>query len=290
MDDKLIKFMRLVDVGNYTRAARDLHISQPALSLAIQKLESELGSKLIVRDNRQLELTAAGRAVYRAARQHQNVQDDLQQKLGRLAGHKPHVRLGMIDSLAANICTTTAFDLLDSQAHVMVVVDNSRNLLRGVQDKTIDIAFAVDDGLSHDNIYKKPLPCERLIVVCRPDQLAETENNIIQGKLDNFISYDKSSTTSKLIHQELGKLGIQPIASLYSTSPDVILQMALRGKGVAALPELLVRAQIAKQELREIRVGEIPIHIARPICTLQLRGVRTATCLANFVRGFEIAK
>ena len=48
MDERLKKFVQLVDSGSYTQASRQLHISQPALSVAIGKLERELHASLLV--------------------------------------------------------------------------------------------------------------------------------------------------------------------------------------------------------------------------------------------------
>ena len=49
MEDRIRKFAHLIDAGSFTKAARDLHISQPALSMAVQKLERELHAPLYIR-------------------------------------------------------------------------------------------------------------------------------------------------------------------------------------------------------------------------------------------------
>jgi DNA-binding transcriptional LysR family regulator len=64
MEDRLRKFAVLVDTGNFTKAAQRLHTSQPALSIAINKLEQELHVKLIVRGIRPFTLTKPGQVVY----------------------------------------------------------------------------------------------------------------------------------------------------------------------------------------------------------------------------------
>jgi DNA-binding transcriptional LysR family regulator len=61
-------FMAVAEELNFTRAARRLHISQPALSKQIQGLEATLRAQLLVRDRRQVELTAAGAALAEVAR------------------------------------------------------------------------------------------------------------------------------------------------------------------------------------------------------------------------------
>jgi DNA-binding transcriptional LysR family regulator len=53
MDDSLRKFVAVVEAGTFTRAAELLHISQPALSVAVAKLEKTIGEKLLESNGRQ---------------------------------------------------------------------------------------------------------------------------------------------------------------------------------------------------------------------------------------------
>ena len=58
--DQLRQFLTVAQCGNVTRAAAELYISQPALSISISKLEDEIGKPLFLRNNRKLVLTASG--------------------------------------------------------------------------------------------------------------------------------------------------------------------------------------------------------------------------------------
>ncbi len=69
MEDRLQKFAALIDSGSFTKAAGELHISQPALSAAVAKLERELHTTLILRGMRPLKLTPSGDAAYAHAKE-----------------------------------------------------------------------------------------------------------------------------------------------------------------------------------------------------------------------------
>lgn len=244
MDDRLYKFSVLVEIGNFTRAAEELHISQPALSLAIQKLERELGVALLLRTGRRLELTPAGHAVYTASLEHQDVASNLRETLRRLSRKRPSVTIGMVDSVADMLCDSDAFERLEKQADVTIVVNNSRYLREGVERRKLDLAFTIDDELEHDGLKSEVVGEERLRLVFRQD-LAEVMTASLQKKrLDNFISYDKPSTTYRHIHRFFTDNNIEVRARLYSTSPDVMLNLVLQGKGCAVLPERLVHAYL----------------------------------------------
>ena len=272
MDDRLRKFAYLVDIGGYTKAALRMHISQPALTIAINKLEQELGVVLLVRNNRKLEMTAAGQITYRAAQAHKHVGDDLVESLARLAGKKPSLRLGMIDSVAAALCSTAAFDQLDETARVTVVVNNSRYLVASLERGELDSIYVVDDGQDHVGLTKQVMEPEVLLMVCHKNIATVAQGNLDSGKLDNFISYDKPSTTYKLVRATLLKAGIRPHISLFSTSPDVILQMLLRGKGTAMLPTSLVKSHLDSGELIQLKHCGQSLVGERPLCNLLQRG------------------
>jgi DNA-binding transcriptional LysR family regulator len=249
MDDKLYKFSRLAEIGSYTRAARELHISQPALTIAIQKLEKELGAQLFIRSGRRLKLTPAGKAALQAALEHQDVSTHLRESLNRLARKRPSVVIGMIDSAADKLCSTAAFERLESRADVTLIVNNSRYLREGVERRRIDAALIIDDELEHQGLSKQTIGHEQLRLVCHPDNLEEVVSSLEKGMLRSFISYDKPSTTYRHIQHHFSALGIHTHARLYSTSPPIMLGMVLRGKGCAVLPSHMVEPLIHARQL-----------------------------------------
>src|ERR1700722_3943395 len=100
MEDRLTKFAKLVDIGSFTAAAGSLHLSQPALSTAIAKLEKELHTTLLVRGSRSLKLTEAGRIAYDAAKELTVHTENLQTRLSLLNNEELSLSIGMIDSVA----------------------------------------------------------------------------------------------------------------------------------------------------------------------------------------------
>ncbi|WP_233148327.1 LysR family transcriptional regulator [Rhodopirellula sp. MGV] len=74
--DQLRYFLKLAEMGNFTRAAEELLISQPALSRSIQKLEEELGVPLLVRKSKATDLTDAGVLMKSRAEQIMAIIDD----------------------------------------------------------------------------------------------------------------------------------------------------------------------------------------------------------------------
>lgn len=270
MEDRLQKFVRLVEMQSYTKAAQELHISQPALTMAINKLEHELGIDLLIRQNRQLSLTPAGEAAYKAALDHQNITDQLINSIQLITRKRPAVKIGMTDSVAAVLCNVAALDELEAVADVTIVANNSRYLRESVEQRRLDVAFVIDDGVERTSLQQTFAATETLQVVCHAKVLKAAQHELGQGKLHNFVCYDQPSATYRHIITSLKSQGIQPHITLYSTSPEVMLRMVMRGRGVAALPHNITSLQM-KEQLVPIMIRGQELKVTRPIVTVQLQ-------------------
>src|SRR3954467_7448166 len=80
-------FMTVANERSFSRAAEKLARTQPAVSLALQRLESELGEKLLDRSAKDVMLTDAGRTVLEYARRFQNLESELQNSMAELRDH-----------------------------------------------------------------------------------------------------------------------------------------------------------------------------------------------------------
>ncbi len=284
MDDRLQKFAQLVHSGSFTQAAHVLRISQPALTLAITKLERELRTPLLIRSKKKLEMTSAGRLAYATATEHRTLNDNLLAGLQAIASARPIVRVGMIDSVAAIICAATEpLQTLESDADVSIMVDNSRNLRQAIVSRSVDLILVVnDDSSAHPAVSTRLLGNEPLVVICHPERLEALQSGVDRGRLSDLICYDRSSMTHAIILQALSEhhIKLQPI--FYSTSPDVILQMVLLGKGVAALPYSQCRDLLETGALSALEVNDRTIVIKRPIAMLKLNARNLPAALQIF--------
>lgn len=273
MDDKLLKFVKLIDAGSYTKASRELHISQPALTMAIAKLERELKAELVVKGERPLKMTESGKVVYQTASDQLLAMDNLRNNLALLTNQKPEVHIGMIDSVAAVLSQYgEAFDRLEQVADISLVVNNSRFLQNLIADRKLELALVVE-RLGAQPLQGNRIGREPMVLVCAPEKLQTVQASMAKHKIDGFISYDQDSMTYRCIESGLGEYGLTVSPKLNSTYPEFMMHMAARGKGSAVLPYLLVRDLIAGGTLAVPRVDGKSVIIYRPfsLVTLQAR-------------------
>lgn len=284
MDERLRKFVQLVDAGNFVKAANELHVSQPALSVAIAKLERELHAQLLVHGVRPLKLTPAGHIAYHAGKEMMVQTNNLKVLLAELAEQQVAVSVGMIDSVAdALFGSPENIGDLERHASVSLVVDNSANLLRAVENNQLDLAFVVGKSGYGSMFEVVHQASEVLVLVCHANLRTHVNQSIQAGTLPHFISYNQTSATYRLVAEALQERQIVPAATFYSTSPEVMLRMLLLQKGVAALPYLQVRDYVTGGALALVGQPE-PFVIERPIHAVKRRDIVLPKQLAHVAR------
>lgn len=266
MEDRLKKFAHLVDAGSFTKAATELHISQPALSSSVAKLERELKTTLLVRGVRPLALTPAGRLAYQTAKDLSVQADNLKVRLAELAHQRITINIGMIDSIAdALFASPEGLEMLEG-AQVSVVVNNSRYLSEAVERGDLDMAFVADQQRRTSALLEVAFVATEPLVV-----VSHVKRRPASGTLlPDFIAYDQPSNTFRLVNEYLKSQGVQLQPSFYSTSPEVMLRLVLLNKGVAALPYLMVQDHLQAGSLKRLG-SKTPWLIPRNIVTLKRR-------------------
>lgn len=266
MEDRLKKFAKLVDAGSFTKASRELHISQPALSTAIAKLERELKAPLLARGARPLALTSAGKLAYQAAKDLAVQTDNLKLRLSELSHQPVALRVGMIDSVANVLFAGSSGLEILGDAKVSVIVNNSRYLAELVERGDLDIAFiAAQQKRWPSTLEVKIIAAEPLVVVSNSKRKLKSRTS-----LPDFIGYDQPSNTFRLVSRALVDYGVVSQTRFYSTSPEVMLRLVVQDKGIAALPYLMVREHLTNGHLKRLGTPK-PWLIPRPIAALKRR-------------------
>lgn len=267
MDHKIEKFMAVVEAESFTDAAERLHISQPALSISIKNLEKELGVQLIIRGGNYFQVTEAGKLLYDYGVRFRLQDDNLRRELGEEIKSQRVLRLGMIDSVADLLFSSNRIDF-DGQTEVRI--DNTSRLIREVELDRVDMAFVTEPlGAIDDKFKAYSVGNEEFALVCGAKQAKEVRKSINKEALiPDFLTYDQSSTTFRRISAHLsgGAVAFQP--KFFSTSPDLLRQMALQAKGTALLPLHKVEGDVRSGKLKIVR----GVDFSRSIITVTLEG------------------
>ncbi len=258
MDHRYRKLLAVAETGSFSAAAKQLHVSQPAITFSIASLERSLGVKLCVRKKSAVELTERGLIVVHSAKK---IAAEINKMQTRIAQHDSptHFQVGIIDTVAQLIFSVPKnISLLKN---IEVSVDNSNRILSELLANEIDAGLITGQptDLGKDIIITNK-HAEEFIFVCSPD-LAKPG---LISNINDWLAFNKDSTSYSHFSKLFKKLGLNVTPVFYSTSIEILKDMALAGKGTALLPRHIVSDSLQNHQL--VIVKTKPLY--RPIWTV----------------------
>lgn len=254
-------FVKVAEIEHMTRAARELNLSEPALSRTIRQLETELDTKLFERRGRSLVLTESGALLLTRSRDLLMSVGDMQAEVRGVHQRRRPVRLvaraaaGLLPELLEGFCTAHP----DIQVSV---IQNDNDIIRS-QEYDLMIGGSIIQPPKYsstvllDDPFTVLLPRDHPLAVQRSIRLEQLNGQAMIGLTPNrFISVT--------LRQLLEECGVQVENHLYSDDGLMIRNLVERGLGFAILPEFTLR-DIDKQNL-----CELPIEDAIPCLHLVL--------------------
>jgi len=242
----LLAFRAVAELSNFRKAAETVHISQPAFSRRIDKLEQALGVRLLERTTRSVKLTAVGREFLRKV---QLLLDDLDGTLlgirGLSASRLGEVAIACVPSTVYYFLSQVVRRYHERYPKVRVkIFDASANevlaaVVRGEAD--FGLSFI---GSQEPDIEFKTLLEERFVAACRRDHPIAAKRKVSWRELAgyDFISVGKASGNRLLLDQALAGSGVQ-LNTVYETQHvTTMLGLVEAGLGVAAVPSLAMPA------------------------------------------------
>jgi len=166
---KLTIFRAVAERGSFTRAAEQLHMAQPAVSIAVRKLEQELDLLLFHRQDKGIQLTAEGRALRRHADRVLEAVRDAQLEMDELRGlRKGEVRIGIPSMLGSYYFPEIlmAFKQRYPDLNLSVEEAGTRDIQRRIDAGELDMGIIVRDQLPEDLEARVFLRAE--MVACVP--------------------------------------------------------------------------------------------------------------------------
>jgi DNA-binding transcriptional LysR family regulator len=163
----------LARIGNYARAARVLHVSQPTMSRSIASLEHRLGVRLFDRGPGGVEPTAFGRLLLERGARLLEDQAHLEREIKLLAGLEVGALAVSAGPYPLEISVATAVTRLlagHPRLKVEVMVASPREVLRDVVAGQVDVGVVDMRGTGdRSSLAVEPLPSHNIFLACRPD-------------------------------------------------------------------------------------------------------------------------
>ena len=240
MDLRQLEYFQMVcRLNNMTRAAERLHVAQPAISVAIQKLEEELGVQLFDRSQKQFTVTAEGRAfLERAEEILTKVQDAVLEMNDYRELKKGNLRLGVPPMIGSFLFPHifAGFKQLYPQLELSVIEEGSLALRKMLETEAVDLGIVITSK-SSDMLNIQPMTTGEIMLCVSPHHALAGQETVAFDQLrgEPFLLLKGDTYHRQLILQECRKHGFEPNIVLSSSQVDTIRGLVAKGIGISFL-------------------------------------------------------
>ena len=259
-------FAKVAEHGSFSRAAREMGMSDPTVSKAIGRLEARLGLTLIARTSRRIALTDAGRAALERASRILHEGEAAEEEAGEQS-KAPRGRVRISAPLSFGIAYLGATLPAFLQAYPEITVDFA------LSDRKVDL---VSDGfdlalriasLEDSSLLSRRLCTVRLLLVGSPDYLDRHGRPTHPAELVRHCALAYTGGASRGVwrfsHATFGEEAVEPPVRVWTDNADLLNPALVAGQGLAIQPEFLV--------WRELRDGAL--EVAMPDWTVMPLGL-----------------
>lgn len=258
-------FYTVANAGNISKAAKELYISQPAISKSIQKLEESLNCRLFSRSSRGVILTEEGSLLYTHVKEAFETLTTGEDKLKRSIDlGMGHLQIGVSSTLCKYMLLPYLKEFIRRNPHISISIhcQSTNDTLRLLDDNKIDIGL-IGEPENAKNIHFHFLSNIKDVFVANKEYLNNLtargvkENQILQNS--TLMLLDKHNVTRQYIDDYLTQNQIDIGDSIDISNMDLLIDFAKIGVGVACVIESFV-----KTELEEGSLVRIPLELPIP--------------------------
>lgn len=286
--DQLRYFLRVAERQNFTRAAEDLGVSQPALSRSIQKLEEELGQPVFERKARSVALTEVGLLLQSRAQQVLTILEDTKAEITD-DGQSGRVRVGAIPTIAPYFLPKILkqFSAEYPNATLIVQENTTNELLKACAQGEIDLAILAlpipAKYLEIEELFE-----EELFLVLPPDHpLVEKEKiRITDVEPLPFVLLNEAHCLSDAIVSFCRQRSFQPLTVERTSQLTMVQELVSLSHGVSLVPAMarqldrsdrrVYRSFSGKKPTRTIAVAWNPYRFQSLLLTRFRENLRNA--------------
>lgn len=241
---QLRAFLAVARTLSFTQACEHLHLSQPALSLAIKGLEESLGGRLLIRSTRSVRLTPEGESLVPLAKrliaEWDNTEELLRQRftlqLGRLA-------VATMPSFASNLLPPALRVFRQRHPRVNVTVHDVINeqVIEMVRARQVELGLVFEPEATGSLTFT-PLFRDRFVAVVPADSRLAERARLGWATLmtRDFIALQRPSMVRRLLEQQLQSRGVTLPAAFECHQLATVGRMVASGLGVSAVPSLCI--------------------------------------------------
>ncbi len=260
-DRRLHVFHTVARLSSFTKAANQLHMTQPAVTFQVRQLEEQFNTRLFDRNHKRITLTEAGAIIFEYAEKILGLYEEMESSVGELTGEMRGVLLvGASTTIGEYLLPRVlgAFRNAYPAMKVRMNVANTRDIVQQVENNTIDIGI-VEGAVSNFNLAIRECKPDQLVVILpRGHELSARDRVAPDELLDyQFVLREEGSGTREVLADYIREGGADP------NKLDIVMELGSgesvkgaieSGLGISVVSEATVRkeAQLGTLEVRPL--------------------------------------
>jgi DNA-binding transcriptional LysR family regulator len=278
-------FLTVAKEQSFSRAAEKLYRTQPAVSIAIRKLEESVGRPLLVRGARQVKLTDAGQLLRDYAERLVNLRDEIQKGMEDLSSlGRGELRLGVNESaIHALLPALARYRKLHPGVKLVMHRTFSRDIPQEVLNYRLDlgaVSYVPDDP----KLVAVEILRDELTFVVPPKHRLARRRSVDIKELggETFIAHNVDSPYRTRVIQLFEKHRTPLRRDIEMPTIESIKRFVQMGMGVAIVPRMCVRWEVERKLLAEVRIRQM--KMPRALYLVSRRGARLSHAAAGLMR------
>lgn len=245
---------------NFTSAAMELGISQPAVSQHIRRLEEDYGVKLFIYEGKRLRLTEEGKLMQSAVETMNNDDHILRERIDAMQHNRKMYCFGATHTIGDYLIADKMAEFLrdNPDCNVNIYIDDTDKLLKDIDEGQIDFAI-VEGFFDHSRYETLPFSTEHLICVCGADYNIPEEISTNELFHHRIITREPGAGARELLDRALATLN-RSVDSFSSHvivgTPYAMKALAIRNCGLAFLYEGSAQEELDDGRLRQVRIAQ----------------------------------
>ena len=244
---QLRTFEMVASQGSFTAVAKELNVTQPAVSAQIQALESELGVRLLERLPRQVVLTPMGEALLGYARRLLNLEAEARRMLAELRGAQDvYLRIGASPTIGAYVLPEMVGEFKRGHPDVRIVaeIEPTYRVAEALQMHTIDVGL-VEAAVEADSMAVQAFRTDELVLIVPATHAWARRPSIQPSELvgQPMIAREPASGSRALVEEVLRGLGVSVPPALELGSIEAIKNAVALGLGVSFVSRHAIRVE-----------------------------------------------
>ena len=240
--------------NNLTRAAGQLYMAQPAVTVAIQELEHYYGVNLFDRLGKRLYLTEAGKQFREYVIRILGLFDDMEEGM-KSWGSCGILRVGSSVTIGSQFMPgyVEAYAKTHPNIDTQVLIGPSDLIERKILKNELDFAL-VESPVHENNLIAEQYMEDYLVIIAPGNDETETEMSVEKFAGQRLLLREPGSGTRESIEKVMEPFSVRLKASWEATSTTALVNAVISGLGISIVPRRMVEAPLRSGQIREIHV------------------------------------